>query len=201
MVRTLFIDRRRAERQLNVVGDVKADRVALRGDLPGSFAATLKSGRIEVVGEAADLTLIAPGAKAAAETDIAILTAAGESPGALGCHVGIYVCPANANGRAVEIVVERNAPDGERLALALARKLRGTPLITRGGRSVLADLAAAYQGDSDASRAAVAAAGMRVVADGLVQDADLVDVAAVIAGIIPASLGGPITMNKSFSVL
>lgn len=203
MVRTLFIDRRRAERSFNSLGKLSVDRVALQGEASVLVLGALRSGKVETVSGGAEATLYGAGAKAASAgaTDIALLGQAGDAPSAHGCAVGLYVCANSPNGRVVEIVVERDAPDTEKLALALARKLRGTPLVTKGARSVLADLAAAYTGDSDASRAAVAAAAGQALADGLIQDAGLVDVAGVIAGFIPAALGGPMTMSKSFSAL
>lgn len=203
MVRTLFIDRRRAERSFNSLGKLSVDRVTLRGEASAVVLGALKSAKVEIVSESAEATLHGAGAKAAAAgaTDIALLAKAGDAPSAHGCAVGLYVCASTPNGRAIEIVVERDAPDAETLAMALARKLRGTPLVTRGSRSVLADLAAAHTGDDEAARQAVISAAARAVADGLVQDGDLVDVAAVTAGFIPASLGGPITMHKSFSAL
>ncbi len=198
MVRTLFIDRRRAERSFNALGKLSVDRVTVRGDASAAALGALKSGRVEIVAEGAEATLYAAGAKAAAATaqDIALLGSSGDSPSAHGCAVGLYVCANSANGRAIEIVVEHESPEAALLAMALARKMRGTPLVTRGGRSVLADLAAAYSGGDEASRQAVIAEAARAVADGLVQDGELVDVAAVTAGFIPAALGGPITAGR-----
>jgi 3-hydroxyacyl-CoA dehydrogenase / enoyl-CoA hydratase / 3-hydroxybutyryl-CoA epimerase len=198
MVRTLFIDRRRAERSFNALGKLSVDRVVIRGEAPSAVLAALKSGRVEIVSEGAEVTLFGAGAKAAsaAAGDIALLGSAGDSPSAHGCAVGVHVCADSSNGRAIEIVVERETPESENLAMALARKMRGTPLMTRGGRSVLADLAAARSGGDEQSRQAVIAAARRAVADGLVQDEGLLDVAAVTAGFIPAALGGPITAGR-----
>ncbi len=199
MVRTLFIDRRRAERSFNSLGKLSVDRVTVQGEAPAVVLGALKSGRVETVSDGAEATLYGAGAKAAAAgaTDIALLERVGDTPSAHGCAVGLFICANSANGRAIEIVVERDAPDAEKLAMALARKLRGTPLVTKGARSVLADLAAAHTGGDEASRQAVISAAARAVADGLVQDGDLVDVAAVTAGFIPAALGGPITAGRS----
>ena len=203
MVRTLFIDRRRAERSFNSLGKLSVDRVALQGEASPVVLGALKSSKVEMVAEGAEATLYGADARVASTgaTDIALLGQPGDSPSAHGCAVGLYVCANSANGRAIEIVVEREAPDAERLAMALARRLRGTPLVTKGSRSVLADLAAAHTGGDEVSRQAVISAAARAVADGLVQDGDLVDVAAVTAGFIPAALGGPITLIKSFSAL
>ena len=198
MVRTLFIDRRRAERSFNALGKLTVDRVSVEGEASLAVLGALKSGRVEIAAQDAEVRLHGVGAKPAAGTakDIALLGSAGDSPSAHGCAVGLYVCADSANGRAIEIVVERDAPEAEALAMALARRMRGTPLVTKGGRSVLADLVAAHSGGDAASLQAVIAAAGRAVADGLVQDGGLVDVAAVTAGLIPAALGGPITAGR-----
>jgi 3-hydroxyacyl-CoA dehydrogenase/enoyl-CoA hydratase/3-hydroxybutyryl-CoA epimerase len=197
MVRTLFIDRRRAERQLNAVADVKVGQVAVVGTAPEAFLQALKSRAVEIVEAGpADAVVVAAGGEAAANSDVALLTGPKDKPSARGCAVGVFFCPATANGRAIEIVIEHDAHEAETKALALVRKLQGVPLITRGGRSVLAALMDARSGDEAAARDAVIAAAARTVAEGLVRDAGLLDVAAVIAGIIPAALGGPITAGR-----
>lgn len=198
MVRTLFLDRRRGERLLNAVRDVTVDRVAADG-VSKNVRNLLTAAKISIVdgNDAPDLILLEgePRVLRSSPKTVAVLSAGG-MPSARDCAVGLFVGPASAHGRVLEIVIEKDDAEAEHLSLALARKLRAVPLVTRGTRSVLADLVAAKaSGDGDPASAVIVAA-LKAQDDGLVGDADLLDMAAVTAGVFPANAGGPLTAAR-----
>jgi len=188
MIESLFLNKRKADGLFKPLGALSLRHVALEGGAE-ALSEELKRAKLEIADLShADIVLRGGGAaRAPSAKAVALLTGPGDRPSDLGCAVGIYLTPATGHGRAIEIVVESPAPEAETRALALARQLRGTPIVTRGASSFLARLAAAKGGDA----ACLAGIATEAAREGLVQDQALADTAAVIAGLFPAFTGGP----------
>jgi 3-hydroxyacyl-CoA dehydrogenase/enoyl-CoA hydratase/3-hydroxybutyryl-CoA epimerase len=211
MIRSLFLDRQRAAKLLDG-GSKRPSRALVSGPHQDRVSALLRSARVEIVGEessAADHITLITGRPATSQVNgigaagIAWLRGSAAMPAEAGARVGIWVSDATVHGRAVEVNVATTGPameqghtTDEADALAVARWLRSTPLITRGA-CFLRELAIAQDASTELPAEdgilAVALAAARVWSTGAVPDTGIADSAAVVAGLVPAYTGGPFT--------
>lgn len=193
MIRSLFLNRQRAAKRLPSVG--RKPRVAILGAEASAVAEILQTSRIEVVspgGRDDAITLLTAAAGSHLPDAVAWLNARVDSPRAAGVTSGVWVSEPTVHGRVVEVSVEERESDAS-LGLELARWLRATPLVTRGG-VLLPRLAVAGAGapeNSEQRILAVALEAARVWSEGVSFDPGIADSAAVIAGLHPAYTGGP----------
>ncbi|MBS0368900.1 MAG: enoyl-CoA hydratase/isomerase family protein [Proteobacteria bacterium] len=198
MVRTLFLNRQRAAKLAPVSLDPRTTRVAVIGDGAESVQAMLAAGKATLVAPAElgerDIAVLMPGAQSGQGIRVAWL---GEAKSFEGASAAVWLSEATAQGRALEVVVPH--PDSLALdaGILLGRWLRATALPTSGKTSLLASLQASQAqarqvGCSEADELlAVALAAQKAWGEGGIDDVDLADVAAVIAGLHPAYSGGP----------
>jgi 3-hydroxyacyl-CoA dehydrogenase/enoyl-CoA hydratase/3-hydroxybutyryl-CoA epimerase len=211
MIRSLFLDRQRAAKLLDG-GSRRPARAVVIGTQTDLISAVLRSARVEIVGEenpAADHITLTTSQPASSQVNgisaagVLWLRGSAAMPAETGSHVGIWVSDATVHGRAVEVNVATTGPamarghtTDEADALAVARWLRSTPLITR-GVCFLRELAiardASFELPVQDRILAVALAAARVWATGAVPDMGIADSAAVVAGLVPAYTGGPFT--------
>jgi 3-hydroxyacyl-CoA dehydrogenase/enoyl-CoA hydratase/3-hydroxybutyryl-CoA epimerase len=194
MIRALFLDRQRAAKAIPAPSS-RRPRAVVLGEGAPAVAQLLESSRIEVVesgGEAEVITLLAAPVRNPNPRAVAWLRAPADSPRSFGVPAGVWVSEATAHGRAVEVSLDESESDAS-LGLELARWLRATPLITRGG-VLLPRLAAVCASDFqtvDERLLAVALEAARVWSGGALFDFGIADSAAVISGLHPPYTGGP----------
>ncbi len=193
MVRTLFLERLRAERELAAPADMKLERISFGAISParGAWADALAKVKLP---QAADPALPADTLELVdmqgghhrmglRMLDDALNDTAAPAPG-----VHAVLAPAGPYGRVLEIV---GADDAGAAALAaLAARLWSLPWPTPGPLAVLPrlrGLALPQQAQAAAAMAAVPGAG----------DPAFLDVAACLAGIAPAWSGGPLTWRRT----
>jgi 3-hydroxyacyl-CoA dehydrogenase/enoyl-CoA hydratase/3-hydroxybutyryl-CoA epimerase len=200
MIRSLFLDRQRAAKAIPAAGP-RRPRATVRGDAAQSVAALLTASRVEIVEDGVQtdaVTVLTALAQAQQQTPeqrphaVAWLRAPADSPRDFGVSCGVWVSEPTAHGRAVEITVDGDESDASP-GLELARWLRATPLVTRGGVLLprLAAVPATVPGAPDQRPLAVALEAARVWCDGVDFDTGIADSAAVIAGLHPPYTGGP----------
>jgi 3-hydroxyacyl-CoA dehydrogenase/enoyl-CoA hydratase/3-hydroxybutyryl-CoA epimerase len=109
---------------------------------------------------------------------------------------GVWVSDTTEYGRSVEVCMRSGSRHANDDAIDIARWLNAVPLITR-QVSFLQSLdniqAAILQFVPEDRLLAIALQAARVWCSGGIEDTDLADVAAVIAGFAPAYTGGPFT--------
>ena len=183
MVRTLFLNRQRADREWAPPADVRIERVAF-GALPAMWMHALSRSKLV---HAFDAELPA--------NTIEVTDGSGARHRAFACALAdashgmpvpaAVLSPAGPYGRVLEVV---GADDGDAAVLAsLASRLQALPYRTAGGRSMLAQLRGLESIDAQAL------AALRLWAEGSVEDIELFDVAACTACVAPAWSGGPFT--------
>jgi len=187
MVRTLFLNRQRAERELAPPEGLRIEKIN-GSALPPLWAAALAKAKLAVDADAA----LAPGSIALLDNTgarhvVAVRTLAdapgGDEPGG----AFAVLTPSGAFGSVLEIA---GADDQAAAALAaLALRLRALPYRTRAPRSALLAQARANRDDADAQ----ALVALSLSAGTPAVDTDFHDVAACVAGVAPAWSGGPFT--------
>lgn len=199
MIRSLFLNRQRSLKAAPISLDPRTAKVAVIGEGGEAVAGRLSLGRAKVVGPdelgAGDVAVRLNGAKAPAGTEVvwladgAVLSDAG---------AGVWAAPKSEYGRAVEVVVESDDAAARDAALAVVRWLGADAvLVSRGTTSYLESLskvreAARAAGCSEEEQLlAVSLAAIRTWLDKGVEDIELADSSAVVAGIAPAYSGGP----------
>lgn len=200
MVRTLFLNRQRADKIAPAVLDPRTTRVSLIGDDVLGLRPLLEKGRANIIdaselGER-DIAITMPGAAADRGIRVAWMASADE-PTAESAPVTVWMSKPTALGRAVEVNVPGGDAAGRDAGLVIARWLRATPLETCGQRPLLPTLqsvkaTAGRAGlDEDQELLAVALAAAEAWGLGAIIDVDLADVGIVIAGLYPPYAGGP----------
>ena len=191
MVRTLFLNRQRADRDLAPPKNLRIESVGV-GELSDSLwrdglsksrlaqapAAALPPNTIELVDTRGRRRRVAVSslADAAATEDFSAPTAVLSPPGPYGRVLEII----GADDEAAEILA------------GLAVRLSALPYRTNGTGSVLARLAGSgTQAPSPLDAQALTA--LQLAAEGLVPDIEVLDVAACAAGVTPTYSGGPLT--------
>jgi 3-hydroxyacyl-CoA dehydrogenase/enoyl-CoA hydratase/3-hydroxybutyryl-CoA epimerase len=183
MVRTLFLERLRAERELAAPADMKLERLAF-GALGTAWAEALAKVKLP---QAADTTLPADTLElfdvqgGRRRVTVRALGDDGSGPGAV-------LAPAGPYGRVMEIV---GGDDSQAAALAALAGRMGTLVWrTPGPMSVLQQL----RGLSLEHQVPIAAASAGAPGAG---DPAFLDVAACLAGVAPAWSGGPLTWQRT----
>jgi len=206
MVRTLFLDRQRADKALLDVGTESDFCVVLTatGSAADSIAAALSRAKIAIVDAGAatnsDIVIAPSGLSARGRVDLVLLSQIDDE--VAGADVGILLASSKSYGRALEIVVARESQHGTLKALALARRLGATPFVHRGSRSMLAalsDAEAQAQAAGLDQRAVLLTQALRAASfrdAGYVADTRTADVASVVSGRFPAYAGGPFTFLR-----
>ena len=190
MVRTMFLNRQRADRELAPPGSLSIERVGA-GALSPSHAAWTDALAKSKLAVSIDPALPADtielldhtGARHAIAVRVLVDAAAGDEPrGAFA-----VLSPTGPFGRVLEIVGAGDAAAGALAALAL--RLRALPWRSHAASSALLAQAGADAGDADAQ--ALAALSRATTAE--TGDPDFYDVAACVAGVTPTWSGGPFT--------
>ncbi|HEY4350123.1 MAG TPA: enoyl-CoA hydratase-related protein [Paraburkholderia sp.] len=180
MVRTLFLNRQRADKELAAPAGLVVERVA-HGVLPPVWIEVLGKSKLPVVTDASlpDGTIELQDSQGGVyRVHAAVL---GEDETATDAVA--VLSPAGEYGRVIELV---GTDEPARGALAaLAARLYALPWPTRGSRSVLASLSRAADLDTKAL------AALHAFAQGEIGDPVFLDVAACAAGVSPAYSGGP----------
>jgi len=189
MIRSLFLERLRAERELAAQSGARIDRIAYgrirpvrqawvqalaRLKLPQSLDAGLPDDTLELVGQAGDRHRLA--VRVLDEPVMEFL------PGTM------VLGPDGPYGRVVEIV----GPDSRstEMAAVLAAQLRSLPWRSPGPKSVLQQMRGLALPEQVRVANASASSSQR-------PDAAFVDVAACLSGVSPAWSGGPLTWNAT----
>ena len=191
MIRTLFLNRQRADRQFAAPRGLRVQALALgplsAGQTPWRDA-LVKSG-LPLHDDASlppDLLQITDSNGNTHPVQLGTLDNAPRADNATAAHA--VLSPFGAYGGVVEIV-SATAAQADALA-SLAQRLDGAlPFRSQTGASLLARLSQASRTDLDTQ--AIAAA--RILADGAVADPTVLDVAACFATVTPAWTGGPLT--------
>jgi len=203
MVRTLFLNRQKAAK-LGPAGVIPASaRVAVVG-LDGAAALQLfEKRKAPVVAAAAltdnDIALLTPGATCVPGIGVDWLGAGDQGTWTGNAAAAIWLSPPGAHGQVAEILLRRDDAVARDAALLTSRWLGTTSLLTRGTEPLLPTLSAARQQakelgcSEDETLLAVSLAAARVWSSGGIEDTELADVAAVIAGVHPPFTGGPFT--------
>lgn len=201
MVRALFLNRQRSLKAAPIALDPRTAHVAVIGEGAEALAVRLAAGRAKVVVPeelgARDVAIRLNGARPARGVEIAWLS----DGGAVLDHAraGVWAAPKTEYGRAVEVVIDNSGdPAARDAALAVARWLGADAvLVTRGQASCLESLsrvreAARAAGCSEEEQLlAVSLAAITSWLHEAIDDVEIADAAAVVAGIAPAHSGGP----------
>ncbi|BAL27236.1 enoyl-CoA hydratase-related protein [Azoarcus sp. KH32C] len=199
MILSLFLNRQRSLKAAPIALDPRTAKVAVIGEGGEAVASRLLLGRAKVVGPdelgAGDVAVRMNGTQAPAGTEVAWLT---DGVAVGNARAGVWAAPKSEYGRAVEVVVDGEDAAGRDAALAVAQWLGADAvLVSRGATSYLESLAkvraaARAAGCSEEEQLlAVSLAAIRTWLDKGVEDIELADSAAVVAGIAPAYSGGP----------
>jgi 3-hydroxyacyl-CoA dehydrogenase/enoyl-CoA hydratase/3-hydroxybutyryl-CoA epimerase len=205
MVRTLFLERQRAEKLAAQAGQAGAKRLTVHGtkvgiaDLAQQIAGAKNISNLEVTVDRLSLVLGKQNETELCESQLALLSECGDDLSLLKAPVGIYLSGRGPHGSVVEVVVAEEHHDDIDAALAIARILRAMPWVHPGRHPLLPAMIRAQEealteglGLRDAVLASAIAAG-RSYEDGLISDLALADVASVVGGAFPAYAGGPFT--------
>lgn len=200
MVRTLFLNRQRAAKLAPKSLDPRATRVAVIGPGGESAQALLAAGKANLIAPDdltdRDIALLMPGARSERGIRIAWLDA-DTAYDAKSAGAAVWLSGATAQGRALEVIVPSPDPLALDAGILLGRWLRATVLHTTGRQSLLAGLQASQVQARQAKCSeadellGVALSAQKAWSEGGIDDVDLADVAAVIAGFHPAYSGGP----------
>ncbi len=194
MVRTLFLNRQRADRELAAPTDLSISHVTLgplsKEQLP--WEQVLAKSRLALHNDVS----LPPGSMLLTDSrgvshsiGLAVLGESGiEPPKISGASASAWLSPASANGRVLEIV-SANAPAAQAIAALAPRLGAALPYRSGDGSSVLQRLATAGSESLDA----LSLEALRLLASGAAPQADVLDVAACAAGLSPAWSGGPLT--------
>ncbi|WP_018990732.1 enoyl-CoA hydratase-related protein [Aromatoleum toluclasticum] len=201
MVRALFLNRQRSLKAAPIALDPRKAQVAVIGEGAEALTRRLAAGRAKVVVPeelgAQDVAVRLNGARPVRGVEVAWLS---DGVATLdNARAGVWAAPKTEYGRAVEVVVDNSDdPAARDAALAVVRWLGADAvLVTRGQTSSLESMsqvreAARAAGCSEEEQLlAVSLAAIRRWLDRAIDDMELADAAAVVAGIAPAYSGGP----------
>lgn len=197
MVRTLFVNRQRLNKLRPSAPGLAQARVAVLGKGAAKVERLLAAHEVVLVPwwklGPTDIAVVTSGARASRGFRVAWLDGEMSAPSSVVADAGIWVAEATEHGRVAEIVATGDA--GRDAALVIAQRLRATPLLSPA--PLLRTLAAA-RGEAERQGfvngdllLAVALAAARMWDAGTVEDPDLADTAAVVAGVSPSYTGGP----------
>jgi 3-hydroxyacyl-CoA dehydrogenase/enoyl-CoA hydratase/3-hydroxybutyryl-CoA epimerase len=209
MVRTLFLNRLRAVKEGQAPESLSGLRIAVAGSNTAVMRALFEKGRATVIEESAmtkDDIAVVVGTSLVAGKRIAWLRDNEKLLASLNVPAGIWLSDLTEHGRSVEIVIQDGHEELADVGRKLGQWLRATILITRGRTAFLYELndakKCAIEGgcSQDEVMLAVALAGARAWLEGGIDDPDIADVAAVLAGIAPAYTGGPFTYLRQMGL-
>lgn len=200
MVRSLFLDRQRSLKAAPTSLDPRKARVAVIGEGAEAVAKVLAAGKAQLVAPAAlstgDVAVCMGGAKGPLRTAVRWLADAGDTLG--DGRVGVWVSAKTEHGCAVEVVCAGDDAAARDAGLVVAKWLRAESLLeTRGNAAFLQQLSQRLSAARDAGCSedeqllAMSLFAIRRWLDGAIDDVELADSAAVVAGLAPAYSGGP----------
>ncbi|MEA3152245.1 MAG: 3-hydroxyacyl-CoA dehydrogenase / enoyl-CoA hydratase / 3-hydroxybutyryl-CoA epimerase [Gammaproteobacteria bacterium] len=208
MVRTLFLNRQRAAKILGRGAPARFRRVAVVGPVTRFLRETFEpAGAVLVGGErVGEAGIVIATDATTAVTDpsvVAWLRGTRSSLEAFGADCGVWVSDSTGYGRCVEICMRSAILDLNPAAVDSVRWLGAVPLITRGTsllQSLESSQAAIRDLKPDDRLLAVALQAARIWCGGGIEDTELADTAAVVAGFAPAYTGGPFTYLRQCDV-
>jgi 3-hydroxyacyl-CoA dehydrogenase/enoyl-CoA hydratase/3-hydroxybutyryl-CoA epimerase len=201
LVRTLFLNRQRATKVLGRGMSGRNREVAVNGPVASTLAKTFELAGMALidplrVGEAGLVIVTDTATSATCPSGVAWLRGTQASLADFDAESGVWVSDTTEYGRSVEVCMRSGSRHANDAALDIARWLNAVPLITR-QVSFLQSLdyiqAAILQFVPGDRLLAIALQAARVWCSGGIEDTDLADVAAVLAGFAPAYTGGPFT--------
>ncbi len=191
MVRTLFLNRQRADRELAAPTDLSIMHVTL-GPLSAEqlpWEQLLAKSRLALHKDVSlpPGTMVLTDSRGASHS--IVLAVMGVEPTKVsGATAHAWLSSVNANGRVLEIA-KATEPAAEALAALAPRLGAALPYRSGDGTSVLQRLATAGNESLDAQ----SLEALRLLASGAAPQADVLDVAACAAGLSPSWSGGPLT--------
>lgn len=197
MVRSLFINRQRLNKLCPSVPARAKAQIAVLGKSAAKVERLLGVNEVVLVPwwklGPADIAIVTSGARASRGIRVAWLEGKASTLSSAVADAGIWVAEATEHGRVAEIVATEAA--GRDAALVIAQRLRATPLLSP---APLLQALAAVRGEAERQGfangdllLAVALAAARLWDAGSIEDPDLADTAAVVAGVHPSYTGGP----------
>jgi 3-hydroxyacyl-CoA dehydrogenase/enoyl-CoA hydratase/3-hydroxybutyryl-CoA epimerase len=207
LVRTLFLNRQRATKVLARGTARRPRRLAVAGPIDNSLRETFERAEVALVGPArvgedeimivTDASMSGTGA-----SSVAWLRGTRSSLETFGTEAGVWVSDSTEYGRSVEVCLSSATLPINDTALEIVRWLNAVPLISRKVsflQSLESIQAATLQFVPGDRLLAIALQAARVWRGGGIEDTDLADVAAVIAGFAPAYTGGPFAYLRQCS--
>jgi len=200
MIRSLFLNRQRSLKAAPIALDPRTAKVAVVGDGADAVAARIAAGRAKVVGPdelgTGDVAVRLNGAKPSRGIEVAWLT---DAAAVLDdAHAGVWAAPKTEFGKAVEVVLDGNDAAARDAALAVVRWLGADAVLVSPGKasyleslSRVREAARAAGCTEDEQLLAVSLAAIRTWLGHGIDDIELADSTAVVAGIAPAYSGGP----------
>jgi hypothetical protein len=199
MGRTLFLNRQRATKVLGRGTSGRPRRVAVAGPVANALRETFELAEVELIdparaGEGGIVIMTDPSIARAGPSNVAWLRGTRSSLGSFGTESGVWVSDATESGRSVEVCLSSAPLPIDAAALDIVRWLNAVPLITRKVAFLqsLENMQPAILGyDPEDRLLAIALQSARIWRGGSIDDTQLADTAAVIAGFMPAYTGGP----------
>jgi 3-hydroxyacyl-CoA dehydrogenase/enoyl-CoA hydratase/3-hydroxybutyryl-CoA epimerase len=199
MVRTLFLNRQRATKVLGRGTSGRPRRVAVAGPVAGSLRETFEQAEVTLidpahVGEGGIVIVTDPSISRAGRSDVAWLRGTRFSLESFGTESGVWVSDSTEYGRSVEVCMCSATLPIDTAALDIVRWLNAVPLITRKVaffQSLETMQAGILEYDPEDRLLAIALQSARIWRGGGIDDTQLADTAAVVAGFMPAYTGGP----------
>ncbi|MCK9283272.1 MAG: enoyl-CoA hydratase-related protein [Rhodocyclaceae bacterium] len=204
MLRTLFLNRQIADKLVaGIPPEARNCRFSVQasGKAAVALAAALSAAKASLVAAdvAGEADIVIRGVDQQT-TDAAHLILLDDAEDCLAeGNTGIVLKSSPQYGLALEIVQSQPNENAKGRALALAKRLRATPFIHSGTKSLLAALSAAASSarsagiDENGILLAQALAASHFQAAGSLGDVRFADVASVVSGVYPAFTGGPFT--------
>jgi 3-hydroxyacyl-CoA dehydrogenase/enoyl-CoA hydratase/3-hydroxybutyryl-CoA epimerase len=199
MVRTLFLNRQRATKVLGRGTSGRPRRLAVAGPVASSLRNTFELAEVALVdpahaGEGGVVIATDPSIARAGRSDVAWLRGTRSSLESFGTESGVWVSDSTEYGRSVEVCMCSAILPISAAALDIVRWLNAVPLITRKVaflQSLETMQAAIAEYDPEDRLLAIALQSARIWRGGSIDDTEVADTAAVIAGFMPAYTGGP----------
>jgi 3-hydroxyacyl-CoA dehydrogenase / enoyl-CoA hydratase / 3-hydroxybutyryl-CoA epimerase len=199
MVRTLFLNRQRATKVLGRGTSGRPRRLAVAGPVANTLRETFERAEVALIGPAsvgeAEIVIVTDASiSGTGPSSVAWLRGTRSSLESFGTESGVWVSDSTQYGRSVEVCLCSATLSINDTALDIVRWLNAVPLISRKVSFLqsLENIQAATLLFVPGDRLlAIALQAARVWGGGGIEDTDLADVAAVIAGFAPAYTGGP----------
>jgi 3-hydroxyacyl-CoA dehydrogenase/enoyl-CoA hydratase/3-hydroxybutyryl-CoA epimerase len=199
MIRTLFLNRQRATKVLGRGTSGRTRRCAFAGPVANSLRQIFEQAEVALidpgrVGEADIVIVTDTAVSGTGRSRVAWLRGARSSLESFGTDSGVWVSDSTEYGRSVEVCLCSATLPINDAVLDIVRWLNAVPLITR-KVAFLPSLenmqAAILECEPEDRLLAVALQAARIWRSGGIDDPELADTAAVIAGFTPAYTGGP----------